>query len=88
MKMIVVTLPDADEPSVTRALLDEEFRITQIASTGTFLRSGTSTFFLGVRDERVEQAIQIIKNNITPSIEPGLRRVMLFVLNVEQFDQV
>jgi uncharacterized protein YaaQ len=88
MKMIVVTLPDADEPSVTRALLEEEFRITQIASTGTFLRSGTSTFFLGVRDERVEQAIQVIKNNITPSIDPSLRQVMLFVLHVEQFEQV
>ena len=88
MKMIVVTLPDADEPAVTRALVDDAFRITQIASTGTFLRSGSSTFFLGVRDERVEQAIQIIKSNVTPSIEPGLRRVMLFVINVEHFEQV
>lgn len=88
MKMIVVSLPDADEPAVTKALVDEQFRITQIASTGTFLRSGFSTFFLGVLDERVELAIQIIKNNITPSIEPGIRRVMLFVINVEHFEQI
>ena len=88
MKMILVTLPDTDERAVTEALVSANHRVTRIASTGSFWRSGTSTLFLGVEDDQVEETIQIIQNNCTPPIEPGLTRASLFVLNVEHFKQL
>jgi uncharacterized protein YaaQ len=88
MKMIIVTVPDVDEKAVMAALIAENYRVTRIASTGTFFRSGTSTLFFGVEDEKVEEAIQCVQNNVTPAIEPGLHRVSLFVINVEHFQQV
>jgi uncharacterized protein YaaQ len=88
MKMIIVTLPDADQAAVTNALVAEDLRVTRISSTGTFLRSGTSTLLIGVEDDFLENAIQIIQTNITPALEPGLIKVSLFVLNVEHFKQI
>ena len=88
MKMIIVTVPDEDEKAVTNALIACDYRVTRIASTGTFWRSGTSTLFFGVADDRVEDAIQCVQKNVTPSIEPGLQKATLFVINVEHFEQV
>lgn len=88
MKMIIATLPDIDQDQVNQALVDAEFRVTQIASTGGFLRSGTSTLLIGVEDEQLEEAIQIITSNTTPGIEPGTKRGTLFVLNIEHFRQL
>jgi uncharacterized protein YaaQ len=88
MKLIIVTLPDVDQTVVTRALVAEDLRVTRLASTGTLLRSGTSTLLIGVTDDFLEQAIQIIQANITPALDPGLKKVSLFVLNVEKFRQI
>ena len=88
MKMIIVTIPDEDERAVTAALIADDYRVTHIASTGTFWRSGTSTLFFGVEDDKVEDAIHAVHNNVTPAIEPGLQRASLFVINVDHFEQV
>lgn len=88
MKMIIVTVPDVDEKSVTTALITENYRVTRIASTGTFWRSGTSTLFFGVEDQKVEDAIQCIQSNVTPAMDPGQPRASLFVIDVEHFEQV
>ena len=87
MKMIVAILKDEDAETVVQALMTSEFYITEIASTGGFLRQGSSTLMIGVDDESVDDAIQIININCSPSVEPMLKRATLFVLNVEHFEQ-
>ncbi len=87
MKMIVAILQDEDAETVTQALMNSELSVTEIASTGGFLRQGSSTLMIGVNSESVDDAIQIINNNCTPSVEPMQRRATLFVLNVEHFEQ-
>jgi uncharacterized protein YaaQ len=88
MKLIISILRDSDNDTVSQALIDAEFRVTRIASTGGFLRRGSSTLMIGVEDENVDQAIEIIRNACAPAIEPGMRRATLFVLAVEHFNQV
>jgi len=87
MKMIVAILQDEDAETVSQALLSSELCVTEIASTGGFLRQGSSTLMIGLDDAAVDDAIQIINNNCTPSVEPMLKRATLFVLNVEHFEQ-
>jgi uncharacterized protein YaaQ len=58
-----------------------------VASTGGFLRSGVVTFLIGMRDERVEQALDIIRRQLTP-LPSGEKRATLFVVPVERFEQV
>jgi uncharacterized protein YaaQ len=87
MKMIVAILQDEDAESVTEALMDSELCVTEIASTGGFLRQGSSTLMIGVENDSVDEAIQIINSNCIPSVEPMQKRATLFVLNVEHFEQ-
>ena len=87
-RLIVAILRNADGEEVLQALLDEDFRVTRIASTGGFMRRGNATLLIGVRKERVEAAIQIIRDHSAPAIDPGLKRATVFVLKVDQFEQV
>ena len=88
MKLIVAIIRDEVNESILQALIQEEFRATRIASTGGFLRHGMTTLMIGVEDEKVDQAIQIIKDQIS-SLDNAIRRnATVFVLDVDQFLQV
>ena len=87
MKMIVAILQDGDTESVTQALVAANLWVTEIASTGGFLRKGSSTLMIGIDDDSIDDTIQLINKNCTPSVEPMLKRATLFVLNVEHFEQ-
>jgi uncharacterized protein YaaQ len=88
MKMILAIIRDEDNELVSQGLVDAGFRVTRIASTGGFLRRGSSTLIIGVDDEKVDEAIQVLKNNTSPPEEPGMKRVTIFVLNVANFSQI
>jgi uncharacterized protein YaaQ len=88
MKMILAIIRDEDNELVSKGLVDAGFRVTRIASTGGFLRRGSSTLIIGVDDEKVDEAIQVLKNNTSPPEEPGMKRVTIFVLNVANFSQI
>jgi uncharacterized protein YaaQ len=87
MKMIVAILQNEDAENVSQALINADYCVTEIASTGGFLRQGSSTLMVGAEDESVDDAILLINNNCTPSVEPLRKRATLFVLNVEHFEQ-
>jgi uncharacterized protein YaaQ len=87
MKMIIVIVKDSDAEHVTRALTASDFRVTRIASTGGFLRSGVVTLLIGVDEERVDAGIQVIREQLG---ESGAQesRATLFVVPVQRFEQV
>jgi uncharacterized protein YaaQ len=87
MKLIIVIIRDSDNEPVSQALVGENFRVTRVASTGGFLRRGSSTLMIGIEDDQVDHAIEIIRNNLGQPSEPGSNRATLFVLNVENFHQ-
>jgi uncharacterized protein YaaQ len=96
MKLIITILPDDHTEPVSRALTDGDLRVTQIASTGGFLRKGATTLLIGVDDNQVERAMDILKTsthmikekaaNAGPGQEAG--KTTIFVLNVSQFIQI
>ncbi len=86
--LIIAILRDANGEEVLQALLDADYRVTRIASTGGFMRRGNSTLLIGVEKERVENAIQLIRDHSAPAIDPGLKRATVFVLKVDQFEQL
>ena len=87
MKMIIVIVKDADAEQVTQSLTANNFRVTRIASTGGFLRSGVVTLLIGVDDERVEAGIQVVRDQLGVS-DPKESRATLFVVPVQRFEQV
>lgn len=87
MKMVILIIKERDADEILQALTSEKYRVTRIASTGGFLRSGVVTLLLGVRDERVELALELIRKKLTP-LPSGEKRATLFVVPVERFEQV
>ena len=87
-RLIIAILRDANGEEVLKALLDAKFRVTQIASTGGFLRRGNSTLLIGAEKDRIKTAVQLIREHSAPAIDPGLKRATVFVLKVDQFEQI
>lgn len=83
MKMIITIVKDSDTDALIKALTTDDFRVTTIASTGGFLRSGVSTLLCGVENEQVQNALDIIHKVFPPQTPEGEKRCTLFVINVE-----
>lgn len=88
MKLIMAIIKDADNDRVSKKLTDEDFGVTFVASTGGFFRSGRSTLIIGVEADRVERALEIIKNYSTKSEHADEKQATVFVLDVEEFDHL
>ncbi|MFU8771973.1 MAG: cyclic-di-AMP receptor [Anaerolineales bacterium] len=88
MKLILAILRDQDCEPVTNALIAAGLGVTQIASTGGFLRRGSTTMLIGVDAERVDEAVQLVDKNCSPADSPDSKRATLFVLKVDQFTQL
>lgn len=63
MKLVIAVVQDKDSSRLSSALMENNVRATKLASTGGFLRSGNTTFMIGVEDYRVNKVLTIIKDN-------------------------
>ena len=88
MKLIMAIIKDEDNDRVSRKLTDEKYRVTFIASTGGFFRSGRSTLIMGVEPDRVDRALEIIKENSCATEMEGEKQATAVVLNVEGYSQL
>ena len=62
MKLIITIVSKDDSQKVTKSLLNNDFFVTKMSSTGGFLRGGNVTLMTGVSDGDVEKVIKIISN--------------------------
>ena len=88
MKLIIAILKHEDTENVSNALVASHFRVTHIASTGGFLRRGSTTLMIGLDEEKLDEAINIIRKVCAPSPDPATKRGTLFVLNVAHYEQL
>jgi len=88
MRLIIAIVRDTDGEEILQALLKAECRVTRIASRGGFLRRSNATLLIGVEPERVKEVIHLVREYSAPSIDPGLKRVTIFVLKVDRFEQI
>ncbi|OKL35755.1 cyclic-di-AMP receptor [Domibacillus mangrovi] len=76
MKLIMAIVQDQDSNKLSHALIEHQFRATKLASTGGFLKAGNTTFMIGIEDERLEEALHIVKQNcqsrdqVVPPLSP------------------
>lgn len=86
MKMMIVIVKDNDADFLTQSLTTGGFRVTRVASTGGFLRSGVVTMLLGVEDTQVDLAIKLVRDSLPATGDE--KRATLFVVPVHRFEQV
>ncbi len=63
MKLIICIVQDQDMHVLLEELTEANHRVTKLASTGGFLKSGNTTLLIGVEDSKVEDVFQIIEKN-------------------------
>ena len=61
MKLIIAIVQDEDAAELSRALIKKEIRATKLATSGSFLKAGNTTFMIGIEDQKVDEVIEIIK---------------------------
>jgi uncharacterized protein YaaQ len=87
MKLLVVIIRTEDKENVLNALIEAGFGVTHIASTGGFLRKGNATLLIAMEENRVDEAMDVIRDAASP---PGdnQRRATIFVVNLEAFEKL
>lgn len=62
MKLILAIVQDKDSQRLANKFIDANVRATKLSTTGGFLKSGNTTFIVGIEDERVDEVLAIIKD--------------------------
>jgi len=61
MKLVIGIVWDDDAPALIEELTKREYRVTELASTGGFLRAGNTTLLIGTENEKVDELLDIIR---------------------------
>ncbi|MBU5591700.1 cyclic-di-AMP receptor [Clostridium sp. MSJ-4] len=61
MKLIIAIVQDDDAGDVLDVLTEGGFRVTKLATTGGFLKSGNTTLMIGVEEENVKKVLDMIE---------------------------
>ena len=62
MKLVIAIVEEEDSIDLIDVLTEGEYRVTKLATTGGFLKSGNTTLMVGVEEEKVKGVIDIIKD--------------------------
>jgi uncharacterized protein YaaQ len=63
VKLVIAVVQSEDAQKTSEALTAGGFASTRVSSSGGFLQQGNVTFFVGVEDGRVAEAVQVIRDN-------------------------
>ncbi len=61
MKLVFAIVGGDDSQAVAKALMKAGFFATKLASTGSFLSAGNTTFLTCVENHRVDEVIEVIR---------------------------
>ena len=87
MKLILAVVRDIDTENILKTLLAKGYQVTRLASTGGFLRKGSTTLMIGIDDGKEKEVIKLLKGAVGKP-DPDQHRVTLFILNAIDFDQI
>lgn len=61
MKLVIAIVQDEDAPKLVDRLMKKGLRVTKLASTGGFLKSGNTTLMIGVDEAKLEETLAIVE---------------------------
>jgi uncharacterized protein YaaQ len=81
VKLVIAVVQGEDASQTVQALSSAGISVTKMASSGGFLQQGNATLLIGVDDDKVEAAMELIRENcrersqymtpMPPMVEPG-----------------
>ena len=61
VKLMIAIVQDEDAGKLIGELMDQNFGVTKLATTGGFLKSGNTTLLIGLEEERYEECLALIE---------------------------
>ncbi len=80
MKLLVFVVADNLADTAVDALVGRGFGVTRLASTGGFLRRGNTTLLVGVNEDAVDGAMNLVKQ-----VAPG---ALVVSLDLERYERL
>lgn len=62
MKLVIAIVQDDDAGDLIDVITENGFRVTKLATTGGFLKSGNTTLMIGVEDNKVDTVLALIED--------------------------
>ena len=87
MKLMFVVVHGADADAVVQSLVENNYRVTRMASTGGFLRHGNVTLMAGIEEDQVQAVIDLLHQSCCPP-EDTQHRATIFVVDMPYFEQI
>ena len=63
MKLVIAIVQNDDAKPLTRVLTKNKISVTRISSTGGFLSDGNTILMIGVDQDRLQEALDLIKEH-------------------------
>ncbi|MHB0858067.1 MAG: cyclic-di-AMP receptor [Anaerolineae bacterium] len=89
MKLLLAIVRDDAAAEVTSSLTEAGLSATRVSTTGGFLRRGNVTLLIGVDENQLDSALQVIDAHAGPGVDPAqaesehpAHRATVFVLDV------
>jgi uncharacterized protein YaaQ len=80
MKLLIFVTEDGAADSAVDALVEQGFRVTRLASTGGFLRKGNTTLLVGVEDEKIGPASELVRG--------AAKGALAITLDLERYERM
>ena len=62
MKLVIAMVQDDDALDLIDAITEAGYRVTKLATTGGFLKSGNTTLMIGVEADKVQKVIDVVED--------------------------
>ena len=91
MKLIMAIIQDEHINKAIKGLINERIRFTKLASTGGFLKAGSTTLLIGVEDDEIDKTVDVIKANCKSTKKKSgneeyvVGGANLFILDIDEF---
>jgi len=90
MKVILCITSSPNSDQISSKLLEKGYRVTKFASTAGFFGGGTTTLMIGLNEDLVPSALDIIRSHFSPPQQSnqGKLEATIYVLDTLGFDQI
>lgn len=84
MKVVMCIADRKIAPDILSALKQKQYRVTELASEGGFMKRGNATYLVGVDNDNVTEVLHLIKGFGTENEQDSsAHRTLAIVLNAE-----
>lgn len=80
MKLLIFVTEDGAADAAVDVLVEQGFRVTRLASTGGFLRKGNTTLLVGLEDDKVGEASDLVRG--------ATKGALAITLDLERYERM